>query len=189
MIHRRLVIIDDPLSDEIKLPRQALLDRPTPPNLFLDILMSDALTRLYLVADGGTASWERRPEKTARGDSGAKAHPSSIPSSSGARDWEKLRREFDLARTHRARLRLILEAQYAAVALAYAPDRSMVRGTREWEMSVAADPRSNRALARVYSSSHMTIQRIKKRHRPKDDDGSGTGVDLQATTEHTSHAA
>ncbi|MGH8525109.1 MAG: hypothetical protein ACREXY_13125, partial [Gammaproteobacteria bacterium] len=102
---RRLVVVDDPDADCIKLPRQWTLDHPLPPHPFLDALMSDALTRLYLLADGGTASWELRPEHKARGDTGERPHPSKLPHSSGARDWSRLHWEFEHARTHRVRLR------------------------------------------------------------------------------------
>lgn len=149
-------------ADETRIARCALLDHPTPPHPWLDALMHDALLRLYLQADGKTASLAYRGEGKARGDTGGSLHPSRIPGSSAARDIDALWRGFSSARTHRARLRLILEAQETVLRVAHAPDRSRVRDTVEWRERIATDPRSCRVVARVFGVSASTVGNIKR---------------------------
>jgi hypothetical protein len=156
-------------ADETKIPRCTLLDEPSAPHPWLDMLMHHALLRLYLLADGATASLEYRPEHKARGDAGPKAHPSMIPTSSAAWDIDKLWSGFSRATTHRVRLRLILEAQELGRRVAHAPDRSFRRDTIEWRERIANDPRSDRQVATVFGISHQTVGRIRKRYQSRED--------------------
>lgn len=137
--------------------------------------MDEALRKIMLTSDGAVASLNGTP-----------IHPNSItrgtntPTSSLASLIDSLGERFSDSKTHRARLLLIKEAQATAIRLRYAPvlDPSKVRGTPEWERTVANDPRSSTVLAVAYGVSTSTVKRIKKhygmsgkRGRPKKDHG------------------
>lgn len=179
-MRRRLEIVDDPLADEVKIPRCHLLDTPTPPHPILDALMHSALLRIMLTADGATPATEPRMERTPRGDSGTALHPSRIPHSALAREVDALWIPYVHAGTHRKRLALIREAQGRSDALLYAPDRSKVRNTKEWREAISADPRPCRVVAQVYGVHYSTVSRIKK---------GVARIASDATALHTSQAA
>lgn len=134
--------------------RTPLLDRRSDPHWITDMLMHDALRRLLLMCDGRALPLR---EKVTGSRAGATA-----PSSTLAAEIDALWRAYERASTHRRRFEAILAAQDAAVQLAYAPDRSKVRGTQEWKDAIRADSRSCRVLAVVYGVSYRTIARIKK---------------------------
>lgn len=133
-----------------------VLDYPCEAHPILNLLMGEALTRILLTADGATMALQAvrvRSGKTA-------GHRAPVSVLSG--DVDALRDRYERAGTNRRRLGVIRDAQEAARKLAYAPDRSMVRNTREWREKIAADPRSFRVVAQVFGVSHMTVSRIKK---------------------------
>lgn len=135
--------------------RDPVLDTPSERVPLLDRLMDEALRMAALTADGSVMRLQVR----IRGGGGGS---DSTPMSDLGRTLDRLTEDYTSCKTHRARLRVIKEAQDTVTRLRYAPDRSRVRGTREWKEAIAADARPCRKLAVVYGVSHMTIARIKK---------------------------
>lgn len=134
--------------------RKPLLDKPSEDHPILTALMNEALTRILLVSDGGTAALKERITHS---------HATTrAPSSDLAVTLESLSVRFVRCKTHRRRLQIIRDAQRLATLLRYAPDRSAVHGTDEWRSTVANDDRSCRVLAEVYGVSRETVRRIKR---------------------------
>jgi hypothetical protein len=134
-----------------ELARSRLLDDPSGPNDVLDELMSKAVTGLYLVANGGTASLA---DKVTNGNKEYTGPNDDVTCA-------RLLDAFTAARTHRERLMLILQAQEQLQA-ARLVDRRRVRGTPEWRSVIKADPRSLRAIAAAYDVSVKVVRTIKK---------------------------
>ncbi len=141
--------------------------------------MDEALRRIILISDGAVASY-KAPPQVVRGivdradakqrllaDAREYCHTGKVsqskePQSDLATDIDDLGERFQACKTHRGRLMLIKEAQALSDRLRYAPDRSMVRGTKEWREAIAHDPRTCRVLATIYGVSFGTVRRIKK---------------------------
>jgi hypothetical protein len=77
---------------------------------------------------------------------------------------DKLALRYESARNHWGRLTLIAAAQKLTLNFRFS-DRSKVRGTREWEEKIAADPRSLRVCEVVHGVPRTTLARIRKRYR------------------------
>lgn len=135
------------------LKRKPLLDKPSEPHPILSAKMDYELLRIMLVSDGAVMALRERTT----GSRGA-----STPTSALAVTIDDLGGRFTSCKTHRQRLMVIKEAMHTADRLRYAPDRSVIQGTREWREAIANDNRSVRVLAVIYSVSKSTIARIKK---------------------------
>jgi hypothetical protein len=117
--------------------------------------MRRALDRLYLHSHVAAFCYERpRVDHASEG---------FAPSGDAAVTVAKLVRMFDKARTHRARLLLIKEAQTEARGIEHAPERR--HGSVEWKAAIVADARPYRVIAIDYGISPATISRIKKAAR------------------------
>lgn len=134
--------------------RDPLLDRPSERVPLLDRLMDSALTVILLTADGSTTSLA---VKVSGGSSSSRAPVSGLVA-----ELDELGERYTSCSTHRARLRVIAEAQALGYRLRFAPDRSKVQGTVEWRAAIVADSRSCRELESVYGVGYRTIARIKK---------------------------
>ena len=132
----------------------SLLDNPSEAHPLLNWLMDEALGRILRVSDGGVSGL--KPRISVRR---AESHE---PSSDLAVIVDYLGGRFMACKTHRTRLLVIREAQAVAVRLRYAPDRSLVRGTKEWREAIARDPRSCRVVARTYGIGETSVRRIKR---------------------------
>lgn len=151
---RPMLFIRSSESDEVLIPWCDRLDLPSDSSPILTALMQGALLRLFLLSDGRVASLRERVHGSGDGPLG--------PGGDGGEPWHKLAREFDRCKTHRRRLFLIHEAQERWIEAAHAPERGMVRGTREWKEAIGGDARSGRVLARVYGVSETQVRRLKK---------------------------
>lgn len=151
-----LRIVEDEHADTVKMPRCWLLDAPSDPNPLLDALMSEALTRLYLTADGATG---KLVERISGGSS-----TSTAPVSGNWSDVGEIERAYRSSRTHRRRLALIKEAQVMVYKVQYAQkaDASLVRGTRDWREKIAHDPRPQRVVTQDYKVSSKTVSAARK---------------------------
>ena len=154
-----LRIIHDPDADTVKIPRCQLLDRPSGSREILNILIADAVTRLYLVADGSTATITH-DRVSGGGDQRTKAP-------TGGEWYHDILTSYYRCRTHRQRLAVILEAQEAHRRLTHsqARDPSLTPKSEEWKQRIAADPRPGKVLADVYGISLSSVRRIQAQYR------------------------
>jgi hypothetical protein len=137
-----------------RVERRPLLDKPSDPHPILNALMDITLNRIMLVSDGAIMALKERTTGS---------HATSVtPTSDLATVIDDLGSRFTQSKTHRRRLTIIKEAQTTADRLRFSPDRSKVRGTKEWREAVASDSRSCRVLATVYGVSKSTISNLKK---------------------------
>lgn len=158
----RLRDLYDRLYPDGEVPRLAwshVLDVPCECAPVLDTLMRRALDRVILLADGKAASYYG-VERTVNGN-GDKGPIQMATDEEGA---ILLLRRFDQARTNRERLLVIAYAQRIARRFVKT-DRSLIRGTDEWEQLIAADPRPYKQLQAAYGVSSKTVARIKKATR------------------------
>ena len=134
--------------------RSRLLDKPSDPHPILTLLMSEALHRILLTADG-------RSQALAERVSGSRS--ASAPKSDLAVILDEMECRFWHCRTHRQRLALIKEAQQTWIRLCFAPKSNIVaRGSKEWRQALAIDPRPYRVIQADYRVSAKTIAAARK---------------------------
>lgn len=146
----------DPDRDKRK--RDPLLDSPSERSPLLDSLMDRALLRIVMTADGATMTLKADIIK------GTSAEKGAAPRSSLAGELDRLGGDYNRAQTHRARLRVIKEAQDMASRLRYAP-RAEMRGTVEWKMAIASDDRKQADIAVAYGITQGRVSQICKEMR------------------------
>jgi hypothetical protein len=161
----------------------------------LNRLMDLALGQIMLVSDGRVSSYvavelvrepvdatdpmQRLLAAAPQYQHGGIAARSRAPESDLAAVIYELGERYAACKTHRRRLLVIKDAQAAAKALKYSPNRARVRGTPEWHQAIARDPRPSHEVALAFRTSPSTVKRIKSangtsgaRGRPKKDHNS-----------------
>lgn len=157
-MRRDMLVIDDPDADCVKIPRCHLLDAPSEPHPFLDVLMRDELLGMHLLSGGRAANLAYSPEKRTKGERSSGAAPTSTL----ARDIDELSYLYARCRTHRERLWIIYFAQRKRRSTLAGPAREKVNGTAEWREAIAAAAGSCRMVARLYGCSPDTVSRIRR---------------------------
>jgi hypothetical protein len=122
------------------------------------MLMDKAMLELDMLATGSTQAWG--PDVALRGKM---VGESQMPTGDGNQEVDQLAWDYYFATTHRARLRVILEAQEMARRIKKL-DRGLIKGTLEWKRAIAEDERPYTVLQRVWSISPNTVSTIKREH-------------------------
>lgn len=167
--------------DKDKRQRDPLLDQPSDRSWITDRLMDRALLSILLTADGATTNYHpteyvavRADRSTALGRALADSpgvKPTRLSSSadlsgmsSVALTLDSLSVRYTSCQTHRARLKVVQEAQRTAVDLRIAPkaDPKLVKGTREYREVVATDTRPTSTVARSFRLSTHTVTAWRK---------------------------
>lgn len=138
------------------------LDRPSEPHRVLQLWLNGTLTQLLLLLDGATSRGRTNVQRNGKKGGLRAVHD---PTSELAGIVESLDLRFRKSKTTRQRLLVMVDAQSTLNLVRYSPDRSLMRGTREWKEKVAHDARPQRVLASVYGVSQPTVCRIKKEFR------------------------
>jgi hypothetical protein len=120
--------------------------------------MERTLNQLTLTANGAVGTWG--PDAGMR--KGESRGESRAPTASDTWTVEQLAWDYSFgATTHRARFRVILEAQTLVRKMKRA-DPSLIKGTEAWKARIAADSRPYRVLADEYGISLRDVVAYKK---------------------------
>lgn len=130
------------------------LDAHKDPHPLLLAKFHDFMRAFVLAGDGGTQAWGG--DKITQGE---KDQPA--PQSSTAQEMAFFDRAWRRCKTDRQRLELLAEMQPIVVRLRFAPHVSTRRGTWEWKVAVAKDPRAPHEVWGTYQISRPTYYRIK----------------------------
>lgn len=114
--------------------------------------MQLALMRLSLISDAAT---------TKLGDRVHGGEANRAPKGPRSSMAEYHRRQWRRARSHEARCEALREAEKALINARHAPRRSHVKGTLEWRLAIARDPRPAPVVAEVYGVSRQHVYRIR----------------------------
>lgn len=130
-----------------------LLDFPSDSTEVLDLLFTQGLRKLNMVADGKAAYTGVR----VKGSDATLSEPRSTLSADLSRfewRWEK-------CRTHRARLKLIRELQIEVAHLKFA-QKVAAPGSREWREEVARREGTNVKVCAIYGVSEQTLRNYRR---------------------------
>lgn len=126
----------------------------------LELLFSRVLTAIAFTAEGRALAMD--------GDLITGGESKSRPPTLGAclredpHPLDALPRAWDRARDERGQRQVIEQGLRILTRVRYAPDRTTARGTQEWRLKIAQDPRPVVVIAEVYEVTRANIESYRR---------------------------
>ena len=131
------------------------LDLPSRAPVSLNRLAEERLRELSLMTGAQRAG-------PIGGNESARQKPGSVPPKGARDDVGAFRRQYAEATTNRGRLSVLRAVQDRINMMRYAPSAEKVRGTLDWKVAIATDPRPSHVVGSQYHISGSYVRVLRK---------------------------